>query len=179
MCNLIFFDISLYFQDFVDMAYVMQKRVFPHCEELKKHKIHYSKRTKFTGVQEEYDRIVRFLLSGNADFYVFNRLGTKNDRERKALFFACHAVDQMKFFSKPPNGYDVMNPNLMDLSMSTRLPEDRDKKAVEQLKKIFSINEFGTLIYLPEMNQKNYFSIFRDRRPYVNSLSHSNENDNE
>ncbi len=162
-------DIPLYLQDFIDITYLMQKKVLPRYELLSKWKIDYSRHPKFSGIQKEYNKIVELLVSDEFNFLRFHQKGTKNDRERKAVYFACYAIRQMECFSLP-NTCNLMIPNRLDLSMLEGMPEKRLDKARLLLKKLFIINDYGKLIYSPEMVQRNYFSIFRDSRAYVNVL---------
>lgn len=164
-------DIPLFLQDYIDVAYIMQKHVFPNKEYLSTFTATFSQRTKFFGVDREYDAVITDLMQ-KPDFFIRMRLkaSSYSRNRQKAMFFAVHAVNQMQCFSGPIAG-DSYYPNRIDLSIFDNLPPERMKKASILLKKLFTINEYGNLIYRPEMIFQNHFATFRDHRMagYTNS----------
>ena len=159
-------DIALYLQDYIDITYVMQKTVFPRIAWYSILGLNQKRTVKFTGVYDEYKEYLDMLLWTVG--MTFHSLALpKTESQRRAVYFLCHAAEQMECF-KQPHQYDLRTPNRIDISMFSGLPIDREEKAKTTIKILFSINEYGSMIYNPEIIQQNHFVVFRDNREKFN-----------
>lgn len=155
-------DIALYLQDYIDIAYVMQKTVLPRIDKWAAWGIDFKREPKFTGCHDEYERYLGWLLfQGSLTFSALSK--PSKAPQRKAVYFLCSAAKQMGCFQRP-NWHDLQTPNRVDLSMLNGLPPERERKALQTIKRFFAINEYGRLIYEPEVIRQNHFAIFRDCR---------------
>ncbi len=162
-------DIPFFLQDFIDMTFLMQTRVIPRYETLSELEIDYKRRPCFSLIEKEYLKTVDIVVAGGISYFVWESGVPRNEKMRKAVYFFCMAVRDLRCFF-PPNPHDLLTPNRIDLSMLEKMPSDRAERASENLKKLFTVNESGYLIYRPEMVEQNPFVVFRDRRPCVNTI---------
>jgi hypothetical protein len=165
-------DIALYLQDYIDITYVMQKTVFPRIDRFRDLKIDYKRPPLFTGIYDEYDKYLNNLFCSSSLFFLCCCC-PQTAKQKKAIYFLCHAALQMTFF-ECPNKYDLRTPNRIDISMLSGLPADRENKAKNIIKTLFAIDKYGNLIYNPEIIQQNHFAIFRDNRTEFNIKQDSN-----
>ena len=162
-------DIPFFLQDFIDMTYLMQTKVIPRYETLSSYGIDYKRRPRFSLVEKEYLKTVDLVVAGGIDYYVWESRITRNEKTQKAVYFFCMAVSDLRCFF-PPNPHDLLTPNRIDMSMLEKMPNGRLVRAAENLKKLFTANESGYLVYKPEMVEQNPFVVFRDRRLSVNTI---------
>ena len=121
-------------------------------------------------VEKEYLETVNAVVTKIDPLYsVWEKRLNCNEKKRKGIYFFCLAVRDLQYLL-PPNPHDLLTPNRIDLSMLEKMPYDRLVRASENLKKLFTRDTYGCLVYRPEMIKQNPFVVFRDCRLRANTV---------